>query len=205
MLRSPVLNAVAVAGRVRCFLAVPLRPPALAAAQQVLQRLRAQVDAVRWARPETLHITLHFFGAISDDRVAVALDAVQPVLTASQHFSVALDTLGSFPERGGRPRVLWLGSSRESAALHELAAAVRQRLGEARFDVDERPFRAHVTLGRPREPWPGEARTAWDETRSLAVAPATFVADRAVLFESVTGRGAAVYVERAEVRFAGGG
>lgn len=188
----------------RCFLAVPLRPPALAAAQQMLQRLRAEVDAVRWARPETLHITLHFFGAIPDGRVAAALDAVQPVLASSQHFQVALDTLGSFPERGA-PRVLWLGSSRESAALHELAGSVRNRLGESAFQVDARPFRAHVTLGRPREPWPREARVAWDEARSLGVAPATFVADRAVLFESVTGRGAAVHVERAEVRFGGTG
>lgn len=188
----------------RCFLAVPLRPPALAAVQQVLQRLRAQVGAVSWARPETLHITLHFFGAIADDRVAAALDAVSPVLSASQPFEVAIDTLGSFPNRG-QPRVLWLGSSRESEALHLLAGSVRERLRLSAFAVDERPFRAHVTLGRPREPWPREARVAWDDARSHGVIPATFVADRAVLFESVTGRGAAVYVARAEMRFAGAG
>ena len=188
----------------RCFLAVPLRPPALAAAQQVLQRLRAQVDAVRWARPETLHITLHFFGAITDDCVAAALDALHPLLTAARPFEVALDTLGSFPDRA-RPRVLWLGSSRESTALHELAAAVRQQLGESVFPVVERPFRAHVTLGRPRDPWPPGARAAWDQARSVGIPSTTFVADRAVLFESVTGREAAVYVERADVRFAGAG
>ena len=204
MLRSPHLHAVAVTGRVRCFLAVPLRPPALAASEQLLQRLRAQVEAVRWARPETLHITLHFFGAISGDRVAAALDAVQPLLTASQQFPVALDTLGSFPDRGG-PRVLWLGSSRETAALQELAASVRNRLAESAFQVDERPFRTHVTLGRPRVPWPREAREAWNAARSLGVEPAIFIADRAVLFESVTGREAAIYVERAAVRFAGDG
>ena len=204
MLRSPQAHAVAVTGGVRCFLAVPLRPPALAAAQQVLQRLRSEVDAVRWARAETLHITLHFFGAITDERVAAALAALQPVLTASSPFEVAIDRLGSFPERG-RPRVLWLGSSRESAALHALAGSVRHRLRQSAFQVDERPFHAHVTLGRPRESWPREARAAWDEARSLGVAPETFVADRAVLFESVTGREAAVYVERAEVRFASAG
>ena len=204
MLRSPHLQAVAASGRVRCFLAVPLRPPALAAAQQVLHRLQTTVAAVRWARPETLHITLHFFGTITDERVVAALAAVQPVLTASSPFEVAIDRLGSFPERG-RPRVLWLGSSRESAALHELAGSVRHWLRQSAFQVDARPFRAHVTLGRPREPWPREARAAWDETWSLGVAPATFVADRAVLFESVTGREAAVYVERAEVRFGGAG
>lgn len=184
----------------RCFLAVPLRPPALSAAQQVLQRLRSEVDAVRWARPETLHITLHFFGAIADERVAAALDAVRPAISASPRFEVVIDTLGSFPERG-RPRVLWLGSSRQNAPLHELADAVRHRLGGIGFAVDERPFRVHVTLGRPRDPWPREARAVWDAAREGGVAPATFVADRAVLFESVTGREAAVYVDRAMLPF----
>ena len=41
----------------RCFLAVPLREPALGAAQRTLAQLREKVDAVRWTRPETLHIT----------------------------------------------------------------------------------------------------------------------------------------------------
>lgn len=188
----------------RCFLAVPLQPPALVAAQRLLQRLRTEVDAVRWARPETLHITLHFFGSIADDRAATALDVVRPVLRASPPFDVGIDTLGSFPARGV-PRVLWLGSSQESAELHRLAGSVRARLREASFAVDERPFRAHVTLGRPREPWPRAARSAWDGARSRGVAAAGFVADHAVLYESVTGREAAVYVERATVPFAGSG
>lgn len=188
----------------RCFLAVPLRPPALAAAQEVLQRLRADVDAVRWARPETLHITLHFFGSISDERAAVALEALNPVVSATPHFEVAIDTLGSFPEHS-RPRVLWLGGSRPSTALLDLADSVRNRLRELTFPVDERPFRAHVTLGRPREQWPREARAAWDDARSHGIATETFVADRVVLFESVIGRGAAVYVERARIPLAGDG
>jgi len=187
---------------VRCFLAVPLRPPALAAAQDVLQRLRSDLGAVRWAQPETLHITLHFFGAIADERVAAALDAVRATLNASAHFEIVIDTMGSFPERG-RPRVLWLGSSHESQELRRLADGVRSGLRAAAFHVDERPFRSHVTLGRPREPWPNEARAAWDDARSRGLSPSAFVADRAVLFESVTGREAAVYVNRAEIPFTG--
>ena len=50
----------------RAFLAIPLRGSALAQAQEVLTRLRDHVPAVRWARPETLHVTLHFFGQLSD-------------------------------------------------------------------------------------------------------------------------------------------
>lgn len=202
MRRSPSPHARADTGGVRCFLAVPLRPPALGAAQQLLQRLRAEIHAVRWARPETLHITLHFFGAVSEERVAAALDTLRPVIGATAQFELTIDRIGSFPERG-RPRVLWLGSSQEPDALRALAESVRRRLAATGFAVDERPFRAHVTLGRPRDPWPRAARTAWDAARSRAVAPATFTADRAVLFESVTGREAALYIERADLPFAG--
>lgn len=184
----------------RCFLAVPLREPALTAAQGLLTALRDQVRDVRWARPETLHLTLHFFGAIDDRRAGAALDAVRPGLERARPFDVVIDRLGSFPERG-RPRVLWLGGPPENVALLTLAGDVRQRLREAGFAVEERPFRAHATLGRPRDPWPHEQRVAWEQACARGLPPVAFTADRAVLFESVTGREAARYVERALLPF----
>lgn len=187
----------------RCFFAVPLRPPALDEAQRTLARLRERVAGVRWARPETLHLTVHFFGSIDDARVADALAAVQPAVQAARPFEVAIDRLGAFPERGW-PRVLWLGSSRESDALVAFAGDVSERLRDAAFPVDERPFRAHATLGRPRVPWSAAARDAWQEAVSRGLPESRFTADRAVLFESVTGRDAAVYIERAVLQFGKG-
>jgi 2'-5' RNA ligase len=166
----------------------------------VLEQLRSDVPGVRWARPETLHMTLHFFGAIDDDRVTAALDAVRPAFTAATPFEVAMDRLGFFPEHRS-PRVLWLGASTDNPPLAALATTVRERLRTAGFAVEARPFRAHATLGRPREPWPRESRAAWDEARARTVMRAAFVADRAVLYESRTGREAAVYVERALLPF----
>ena len=194
--------AVSVARRVRCFLALPLRPPALLEAQRVLERLRADVDAVRWARPETLHITLHFFGTIDDSAVERALAAAAPALESARPFELSIDELGAFPERG-TPRVLWLGSSADNTLLLALAADLRSRLRRAGFAVEERPFRAHATVGRPRDPWPPQARAAWDEARTRGFKRCEFIADRAVLYESVTGRGAATYVERAVLPLAG--
>lgn len=186
----------------RCFLALPLRPPALVEAQRILGRLGADVDAVRWARPETLHITLHFFGVIDDAAVARALAAAGPALESARPIDVTIDELGAFPERG-TPRVLFLGSSADNTLLLALAADIHSRLRGAAFVVDERPFRAHATLGRPRDPWPPEARAAWDAARTHGVERSKFTADRAVLYESVTGRGPAEYVERAMLPLAG--
>lgn len=180
----------------RCFLAVPLREPALHAAQHTLARLREEVDGVGWARPETLHVTVHFFGGIDDAAVARALAVTRPAAGATSPFEVVLDHLGAFPERG-RPRVLWLGGRAPNPALDQLAGAVHARLREAGFAVDDRPFRAHCTLGRPRVPWPRPAREAWELAVARGIAPQRFTADRIVLYESVTGRGGAIYTERA--------
>lgn len=188
----------------RCFLAVPLRDPALAVAQQALARLRDDVSDVRWARPETLHITAHFFGSIDDAAVARALDAAGPVAAATAPFEVVLDRLGAFPDRGW-PRVLWLGSHQPSAAMTVMSDHVRTAVRGAGFETDARPFRAHCTLGRPRIPWPRPARDAWEQAVARGVTAERFTADRLVLYESVTGRGGAVYLERASMPFAATG
>ncbi|MFN2582876.1 MAG: RNA 2',3'-cyclic phosphodiesterase, partial [Candidatus Dormibacteria bacterium] len=141
----------------RCFLAVPLGGAALAVAQGTLARLQAEIAGVRWTRPETLHITLHFFGSIDDERVRGALEAVRPVTATTARFEMTTDRLSAFPDRGS-PRVLWLGSSTENPAMNALAHRVHERLAASGFAVEERRFRAHCTLGRVRAPMSLESR-----------------------------------------------
>lgn len=176
----------------RCFLAIPLREPALAAAQATLAGLRERLDAVRWARPETLHLTVHFFGSIDDAEREAALTALAPVVEQTRAFTVTLDTLGAFPNRRS-PRVLWLGSARESSELAAFASRCRNALSAGGFAVDARPFRAHCTLGRPRTPWPVTAHTVWAEVAGAPYRASAFDADRVVMYQSLPGRGGAVY------------
>jgi 2'-5' RNA ligase len=182
----------------RCFLAVPLAEPGLAAAQRIQGELRGRVAEVRWARLETLHLTTHFFGAIDEARAVTAIEAVQPIAKRTAPFDVVLDRLGAFPSRG-TPRVLWLGPGREIAPLTALALDCRNALAAAGFEVEHREYHAHCTLGRPRPPWSAHARAAW-ETSVAAAAGQTeirFTAQRIVLFESRPAPGGAVYTERA--------
>jgi len=189
------------AGVVRCFLAVPLAEPALGAAQRALAALRAELPDVRWTRPETLHVTLHFFGGIDERAAARAVDAVRPVAQSTPRFAMTLDRLGAFPDRGA-PRVLWIGGP-PSAELMALATVVRQALGEAGFEVETRPFRAHCTLGRPRDHWLPGKRQAWQLALERGLEPQSFTAERLVLYESMTGRGGSVYSERAVLPLGG--
>jgi 2'-5' RNA ligase len=189
---------------VRCFLAVPLAEPGLGAAQRLEGDLKARVDAVRWARPETLHLTVHFFGAIEEERAGVALEVAKPVVNRTAPFDAVLDRLGAFPGRG-TPRVLWLGPARDIAPLTALALECRTVLAAAGFEVEHRPYNAHCTLGRPRVPWSDRSRAAWESSVLAAVEPEIrFTASRLVLFESLPAPGGAVYTERASIAFSGG-
>jgi RNA 2',3'-cyclic 3'-phosphodiesterase len=184
----------------RCFVAVPLEEPALSDARQVLASLRGRVGGVRWVRPDALHITVHFFGNIGDDQVRQGLKAVMPVADDMPEFTAALDTLGNFPPRG-RARVLWLGASTQLPMLEALALGCRRALSDAGFDIDERQYRAHCTLGRPRDPWDAEDRDAWRTAAAEPVEIAPFTARRLVLFESTSAPGGNIYTERASFPF----
>jgi 2'-5' RNA ligase len=187
---------------VRCFLAVPLADPGLSAAQRLQSELRERVPEVRWARPETLHLTVHFFGSIDEERAATALELVAPIAGASAPFDVSLNRLGAFPQRG-TPRVLWLGAVRDIAPLTALALECRGALGAAGFDVEERHYHAHCTLGRPRVQWDADARAAWSAATSDDQTLIRFTASRLVLYESRSAQGGAMYTERLSLTFDG--
>ncbi|HVC04500.1 MAG TPA: RNA 2',3'-cyclic phosphodiesterase [Candidatus Acidoferrales bacterium] len=182
----------------RCFLAVPLAEPGLAAAQRLQGELTERVDGVRWARPETLHLTVHFFGRIEEGRVATALEAVAPIATHTAPFDVMLDRLGAFPPRAA-PRVLWLGPARDVAPLTALALECRTALTGAGFEIETRRYHPHCTLGRPRAPWNDTAAAAWKTsvTEAANQTDVRFTAKRLVLYESRSAPGGAVYTEHA--------
>jgi 2'-5' RNA ligase len=180
----------------RCFLAVPLAEPGLSEARQLQTSLAERVEGVRWARPETLHLTVHFFGSIEDTRTANAVDVVAPVASQTPAFEVELGRLGAFPARG-RPRVLWLGPAAETAPLTRLARECRSALRGAGFDVEARPYHPHCTLGRPRATWAPGARAAWEMVVAEPHAAMRFTAARLVLYEARSASDGAVYAERA--------
>jgi 2'-5' RNA ligase len=171
---------------VRAFLAIPLRPPALEDFQDLRQRLVASVPGVRWAPADSPHITLHFFGTVAAHDAERALGALRPALRAWSPMLLRLHGLGSFPA-AGPPRVLWCGAEGDVTALHACARACMDALEEAGFPVEDRPYRAHCTLGRPRQPWPAQARERWQQHILDEPHTATFSADRAILFESLMG------------------
>jgi RNA 2',3'-cyclic 3'-phosphodiesterase len=160
-------------------------PPALEEVTSQWEQIRRAVPGVRWAPIETVHITLHFFGQVSDEELGRGLLALQPVFAAQRPLRLRLDGLGSFPSEE-RARVLWCGVAGDTGALGQLATLCAETLATAGFPVERRPFQPHCTLGRPRLPWPRAASRRWSELAAQRPSTADFIADVAVLYESLT-------------------
>ena len=173
---------------------MPVEEPALSAGRALLEELREEIGAVRWVRPEGLHVTVHFFGPLPEARWDPVVAAVEPACAAAGPFDVRLDRLGAFPA-AGPPRVVWIGATEGREAATALVLACRSALAAAGVEVESREPAIHCTLGRPRGPWDSDLRHAWQAR--TAPLPA-FTARRVVLFESRPGPGGSTYAPRRE-------
>ena len=123
---------------------------ALAAASATLGTQAAGLP-VAWVAPENFHITLKFFGGVDEARLPALIDALRATAVDRGPFDLEITGLGAFPSVS-RPRVLWAGAEEGAAALGALALAVDDAVAPLGFPREERPFTAHVTLARVREP-----------------------------------------------------
>ncbi len=97
----------------------------------------------RVTRPETIHLTLAFIGALPADRLE-ALYAVAARVSA-QAFDWQVDQLGYWR----RHQILWAGTSQPLEALTTLAGRLHAALNDANLDFDDtKPFAPHITLLR---------------------------------------------------------
>jgi 2'-5' RNA ligase len=136
----------------RIFLAVELPDEIRRGLMAEQVRLGKLLRGVRWARPETLHLTLLFLGEISGETVPELEARGGAACSEVPRGSARVAGHGCYPTRG-RARVLWAGVRDDAAAtlggLHGALTGVARDLGLA---VEERPFSPHLTLGRAREP-----------------------------------------------------
>jgi RNA 2',3'-cyclic 3'-phosphodiesterase len=118
--------------------------------------LRDVPGAPRWIRPDRWHLTLLFLGAVPDVRVPPLLAAAAPAVARTPPMRLRLAGGGRFGSLR-RPQVAWAGLDGDVEPLSELAARLAAAARVLRLPVEDRPFRAHLTLGRwrPRQPADG--------------------------------------------------
>jgi 2'-5' RNA ligase len=184
--------------RLRLFLGVEISMVAVRELMTTAEALRRKARAgglrVRWVAPEMYHVTLKFLGWTRPEAVGAIADVLGDAIAAVDPFTVTGRGLGAFP-RADRARVLWAGLDDPAGGLTRLAGIVETALEPIGFAREQRPFHAHVTLGRIREPedvqtlLPGESERLFRESRITTV----------TLFESVLKSSGSEY--QAQARF----
>jgi 2'-5' RNA ligase len=134
----------------RCFFAVEIGEGARRVAAALAERLAGEPggDAVRWVRPENLHVTLRFLGPTPVASLGALVAAVRRETAGSTPFSLRLGALGAFPN-ARRPKVVTL-EVEPHEPLAALAAGIERGVVAAGFAPEERRFNGHLTLGRLR-------------------------------------------------------
>jgi 2'-5' RNA ligase len=128
----------------------PVRRRLAALAVELRRAAGRAADEIRWVPPENVHLTLQFLGAVPEERLADVEAAVRAAAAQARPLSLEVSGAGGFPN-ARRPRVVWAGIAGDVAALGALVADLGRRLAPLGFPPEDRPFSAHLTLGRARE------------------------------------------------------
>jgi 2'-5' RNA ligase len=141
---------------VRLFVAIDVSDETRAQLRRVreslVNRLASSRSAPRvaWVADAAAHVTVRFIGEVSEGTA----DTIQRALAApfdQPAYDVDFVGVGVFPN-ARRPRVVWIGAARGQEETAALAAAVDTRLDPIIGKGEERAFRAHLTVGRVKEP-----------------------------------------------------
>ncbi|NYJ06158.1 2'-5' RNA ligase [Geodermatophilus daqingensis] len=118
--------------------------------------MRGAPGEPRWTPADRWHLTLLFLGSVPARLVAPLVEAAGPAVATAPAMTLRLAGGGRFGSRR-RPQVAWVGLDGDVGPLTDLAerlAAVARRL---RLEVEERPYRPHLTVGRWRPGRPADA------------------------------------------------
>lgn len=130
----------------RLFIAVNLPADVREGIWEAAQSLRERDYPVRWVAFESLHLTLKFLGQVAAADVEGVTRGLDAAVAGAKPFTLPIGGFGAFPSPA-RPRVVWMGC--EGVPPFELLQhRIEQETAKLGFEVEGRPFRPHITLGR---------------------------------------------------------
>ena len=134
----------------RAFIAVEIPAEIQQKIHRETSNLRKGIDAlVRWVPPQNMHLTLKFLGDVSPNSLEFIKQMLRTEAEQVPCFDIHLAGLGAFPNLK-RPRVLYV-EIQAPAAFDALARGIESASRRLGYEAEERPFSAHLTLGRVRQ------------------------------------------------------
>jgi len=131
---------------VRLFVAIVPPPDVIDDAARRVAHLPSALRAeLRRVAADRFHLTLAFLGDVDEHRVGPLAECLAAVAGRAVPMRLRLAGAGHFDGR-----VLWLGLAGDVEPLGKLAADVASTVAEDGPALDQKPFRPHLTVARPR-------------------------------------------------------
>lgn len=167
----------------RMFVAIELSERVRQNVAGVLADLDRIGAAVRWVKPENLHLTLKFLGDVEEHRLSDLFAGTEEALRGGKAFQITFRGLGAFPHLR-RPRVFWIGIEQGAERLKTVQQRIESRLAELGFSRDTKAFAPHLTLGRVKKNPRGIAELA-SAVERMSFGPEEMSVERVVVMKSV--------------------
>lgn len=131
-----------------------------------LMRRQQGLPGARWRPVEAFHVTLRFFGEVSEAKA----DDIDTELArvSGPKMTLALEGVGSFQE-AQEIRAVWAGLA-ENPALRQLARRCETAARRAGLRAERRSWRPHLTLAYLRGAEPNRVG-AWIQSHNLLQSP----------------------------------
>lgn len=131
----------------RCFIAIPVGPPASSVVSRLLGKLGAKVPAIKWTRHDQLHLTIKTLGELDNRDLLKVGEELRRACAEIEPFSVSLGGIGTFPKN--KPaKVVWIGVSEGADVLSALYQQLEQSLSDIGLPQEGKMYRPNLTLGR---------------------------------------------------------
>jgi 2'-5' RNA ligase len=102
---------------------------------------------VRWESVDKFHITIKFLGSVEESVLSSVLSTIERAVVSYHPFDATYRSLGAFPNKK-HPRVIWIGCENADGTLQQIKDTLDQSLLPFGFEIEDRTFHPHVTLGR---------------------------------------------------------
>lgn len=133
----------------RLFIAIPLPQflkDALQECQEWLSSYPEMKEIKNWIEPSKMHITLHFLGDISHQKIPQIQEIINQTIKEFP-LTLTMKNIGTF-EKNELPHVLWVGIEKNEV-LSNLYKSLAKKLIELDLDIentDAENYTPHVTL-----------------------------------------------------------
>ena len=105
-------------------------------------------EKIRWLDNNNFHITLFFLGETNDEVIENICKLLNARLSAINSFSLSCEGVGVF-RNIHNPKALWFGI-KESGNLTALKNAIDHTMTDVGFELSEKQFKPHLTIGRAK-------------------------------------------------------